>query len=85
MHALPIPDAEYRRLRIWQIAEEEGAIEPGTFTGQIVIDVRQDKQIGTTSNDLGSPTPPASIGPRKPIDLEGLGTFLQGRRKKDDR
>jgi hypothetical protein len=70
-------------VRIWQYGEEEAAIEAGNFTGQMVVDVRQPKQKPASSGSSEGAQEPGKPAPGRPLDLEGLGTFLQSRRKKD--
>jgi len=66
-------------LRVWQIAEEEEALESGRFNGQIVIDVRPHTQ--------GNRPPPLSqqnVEVRSKLDLEGIGRFVRDRKIKEN-
>jgi uncharacterized RDD family membrane protein YckC len=70
-------------LRIFVMAEESDAIEAGTFTGQVVIDLRPTKE-ELTPPPLAGTTPPPGRTISKAMDLEGIASFVKNRHQSDD-
>jgi uncharacterized RDD family membrane protein YckC len=65
-------------LRIFVMAEESDAIEAGTFTGQVVIDLRPTNEELSPPRLSGAESPPARAA-AKTMDLDGIASFVRNR------
>ena len=69
-------------LRLFQLAEEEDGIAAGTFTGEVVVDLKASQKQIPEDSSLAA-TREGTAAPSSKIDFEGIHALVRKRRNHD--